>query len=83
MAMIWEIRDLEWVGSGDMRMGERDKYWELEIERDKAWVFEIEREKEISWGEGESCTSGIGHGGRCASRMRAMGGKRLAPGSWR
>ena len=47
----WRILDLEWVGSGDMRMGERNKYWELEIERDKAWVFEIERDKEISAGK--------------------------------
>lgn len=43
--VIWRIRDLEWVGSGDMRMGERDKAWEFEIERDKAWVLKIERDK--------------------------------------
>ena len=45
MGVEMEIQDLEWVGSGDMRMGERDKAWEFEIERDKAWVLKIERDK--------------------------------------
>ena len=43
------VRWRSWVYG--LRMGERDKYWELDIQRDKAWVFEIERDKEISRGK--------------------------------
>ena len=45
MGAGWRSPDLEWVGSKDMHMGERDKAWEFEIERDKAWVLKIERDK--------------------------------------